>query len=66
LLDKEGRQEEAHRVGMRMDEVEPDSRNRVRILLEMSWLDIEAPEAHSQIELFEPLVKQHPENRSLA
>jgi tetratricopeptide (TPR) repeat protein len=66
LLDKEGRQEEAHRVGMRMHEVEPDPRDRVRILLEMSRLDIEAPEAHSQIELFEPLVKQHPENLSLA
>jgi tetratricopeptide (TPR) repeat protein len=61
LLDKEGRQEEAHRVGMRMHEVEPDPRDRVRILLEMSGLDIEAPEAHSQIELFEPLVKQHPQ-----
>jgi tetratricopeptide (TPR) repeat protein len=66
LLDKEGRQEEAHRVGMRMHEVEPDPRDRVRILLEMSRLDIEAPESHSQIVLFEPLVKQHPENLPLA
>ena len=65
LLDKEGRQEEAHRLGMRMHEVEPDPRDRVRILLEMSRLDIEEPEAHSQIVLFEPLVKQHPENLPL-
>ena len=66
LLDKEGRQEEAHRLGMRMHEVEPDPRDRVRILLEMSRLDIEAPETHSQIVLFEPLVKEHPENLPLA
>ena len=66
LLDKEGRQEEAHRLGMRLHEVEPDPRDRVRILLEMSRLDIEAPGPHSQIALFEPLVKQHPENLPLA
>ena len=66
LLDKEGRQEEAHRLGMRLHEVEPDPRDRVRILLEMSRLDLEAPEARSQIDLFETLVKQHPENLPLA
>ena len=66
LLDKEGRVEEAHRLGMRMHELEPDPRDRVRILLEMSRLDIEAPECHSQIELFERLQKQHPENLPLA
>jgi tetratricopeptide (TPR) repeat protein len=65
LLDKEGRVEEAHRLGMRMHELEPDPRDRVRILLEMSRLDIEVPECHSQIELFEPLQKQHPENLPL-
>jgi tetratricopeptide (TPR) repeat protein len=66
LLDKEGRQAEAHRVGMRLHEVEPDPRDRVRILLEMSRLDIESPEAHSQIELFGPLAKQRPESLPLA
>jgi tetratricopeptide (TPR) repeat protein len=66
LLDKEGRQQEAHRLGMRLHEVEPDPRDMVRILLEMSRLDIEEPEAHSQVVLFEPLVKQHPENLPLA
>ena len=65
LLDKEGRQEEAHRVGMRMFEVEPDPRDRARVLLEMSRLDIEAPETLSQIVLFEPLVKEHPEKLPL-
>jgi tetratricopeptide (TPR) repeat protein len=66
LLDKEGRQEEAHRVGMRMHETEPDPRDRIRILLEMSRLDIQMPEPYSQIVLFEPLVKEHPENLPLA
>jgi tetratricopeptide (TPR) repeat protein len=66
LLDKEGRTDEAHRLGMRLHELEPDPRDRVRILLEMARLDIEAPESHSQIELFEPLLKQHPENLPLA
>ena len=49
LLDKEGRTEEAHRLGMRLHEIEPDPRDRVRILLEMSRLDIETPEPLSQI-----------------
>ena len=66
LLDKEGRQKEAHRLGMRLHEIEPDPRDRVRILLEMSRLDIEAREARSsRILLLEPVVKQHPENLPL-
>jgi tetratricopeptide (TPR) repeat protein len=66
LLDKEGRVEEAHRLGMRLHAVEPDPSDRVRILLEMSRLDIEAPDPLSQVPLFEPLVKQHPEILPLA
>jgi len=66
LLDKEGRTEDAHRVGMRLHEVEPDPRDRVRILLEMCRLDIEMPDPLSQVQLFEPLVKQHPENFPLS
>jgi tetratricopeptide (TPR) repeat protein len=66
LLDKEGRLEEAHSLGMHLHEVEPDPRDRIRILLEMSRLDIEAPEPLSQIILFEPTIKQHPENFPLA
>ena len=65
LLDKEGRVEEAHRLGMRLYEIETDPRDRVRILLEMSRLDIETPDPLSQVELFEPLVKQHPEHLPL-
>jgi len=65
LLDKEGRTEEAHRLGMRLHEVEPDPRDRVKILLEMSRLDFETPDPLGQVELFESLVRQHPENLPL-
>jgi tetratricopeptide (TPR) repeat protein len=65
LLDKEGRVEEAHCLGMRLHEVEPDPRDRVRILLEMSRLDIETPDPLSQVELFEALVRAHPEHLPL-
>ena len=50
---------------MRVHEVEPDPRDRVRILLEMSRLDIETPDPLSQVLLFEPLVKEHPEHLPL-
>lgn len=66
LLDKESRTEEAHRLGMKLFEVEPDPRDRVRILLEMSRLDIEAPDPLSQVPLFEPIVQKHPENLPLS
>ena len=66
LLDKESRREEAHGLGMRVHEVEPDPRDRVRILLEMSRLDIEAPDPLMQVLLFEPLVKEHPEHLPLS
>jgi len=66
LLDKESRSEEAHQLGMKLHEVEPDRRDRVRILLEMSRLDIEAPDPLSQVPLFEPIIMAHPENLPLS
>jgi tetratricopeptide (TPR) repeat protein len=66
LLDKEGRTDEAHRLGMRLHATEQDPRDRVKILLEMSRIDIETPDPLSQVLLFEPLVQQHPENLPLA
>jgi tetratricopeptide (TPR) repeat protein len=66
LLDKESRTEEAHRLGMKLHEVEPDPRDRVRILLEMSRLDIEVVDPLSQVPLFEPIVQAHPENLPLS
>ena len=65
LLDKESRREEAHRLGMKVHEVEPDPRDRVRILLEMCRIDIETPDPLSQVLLFEPIVKEHPEHLPL-
>ncbi len=66
LLDKERRSRKAHRLGMKLHEVEPDPRDRVRILLEMSRLDIEVPDPLSQVPLFEPIVREHPENLPLS
>jgi tetratricopeptide (TPR) repeat protein len=65
LLDKESRREEAHRLALKVHEVEPDPRDRVRILLEACRIDIETPDPLMQVLLFEPLVKEHPEHLPL-
>ena len=66
LLDKEGRTAEAHSLGMRMHEVEPDPADRVKILLEMMRLDVEFPDPLSQLELFEPIARDHPEHQPIS
>jgi tetratricopeptide (TPR) repeat protein len=66
LLDFEGRTEDAHRLGMRLFEVEPDPRDRVRLLLEMSRLDIERVAAGSAVQTFAPVWRQHPAYLPLA
>ena len=66
LLDFEGRAEEAHRLGMRLFEVEPDPRDRARLLLEMSRLDIDKVAPGSQVQVFEPVWRQHPAYLPLA
>jgi tetratricopeptide (TPR) repeat protein len=66
LLDFEARTEEAHRLGMRLFEVEPDPRDRVRLLLEMSRLDIDRVAPGSLVQVFEPVWQQHSEYLSLA
>ena len=66
LLDFEGRTEEAHRLGMRLFEVEPDPRDRVRYLLEMSRLDIDRVAPGSVVQVFEPVWRRHPAHLSLA
>jgi tetratricopeptide (TPR) repeat protein len=60
LLDFQARSEEAHRLGMRLFEVEPDPRDRVRLLLEMSRLDIERVDPGSVVQVFEPVWRQDP------
>jgi tetratricopeptide (TPR) repeat protein len=66
LLDFEARTEEAHRLGMRLFEVEPEPRDRVRLLLEMSRLDIEKVAPGSVVQVFEPVSRQNPEYLPLA
>ena len=66
LLDFEARTEEAHRLGMRLFEVEPDPRDRVRLLLEMSRLDIDRVAPGSVVQVFEPVWRQHPAYLPLA
>jgi len=62
LLDFEGRAEEAHQLGMRLYESEPDPRDQVRLLLEMSRVDIDKIAPGSQVQVFEPVWKQNPGN----
>jgi tetratricopeptide (TPR) repeat protein len=66
LLDFQGRLDEAHELGMRLHEVEPDPRDRVRLLLEMIRIDIDKVAPGSQVQVFEPVYRQVPENLALA
>ncbi len=66
LLDKESRVQEAHRLGMRLQETEPDPLDRARLLLEMGRLDIDQVSPGSQVLLFGPLAREHPDNLPLA
>jgi tetratricopeptide (TPR) repeat protein len=66
LLDLAGRTEEAHRVGMRQCEVEPDPVDRVRLLVGVARLDIESVEAGAIVANFEPLYREHPDNMTIA
>lgn len=65
LLDKEGRVAEAHALGMRLVEVEPDPLDRARILLNVGRLDIDIVSPASQVLMFGDLARDHPENVEL-
>ncbi len=65
LLDKESRVPEAHAIGMKVIEAEPDPMDRVHLLLEMARMDIDQVSPSSQVILFGPLAKEHPENLAL-
>lgn len=65
LLDKEGRVPEAHEIGMKLIEVEPDPLDRARILLNLARLDIDIVNPASQVIMFGPLAREHPENLAL-
>ncbi len=66
LLDFQARVEEAHRLGMRLFEVEPDRRDQVRLLLEMTRLDIDRVAPGSVVQVFKPVWRQHPDDLPLA
>jgi tetratricopeptide (TPR) repeat protein len=66
LLDREGRRPEAHALGMRLIEVEPDPLDRARLLLEMTRMDIDQVAPGSQVLLFGPLAREHPDNLPLS
>ena len=66
LLGSERRGEEAHELGLRLHESEPDRRDRVRYLLELARLDLYKPDPASQAIMFEPVARQNPENLPLA
>jgi tetratricopeptide (TPR) repeat protein len=66
MLDMEGRAEEAHKLGMKLYEVEPDPRDRSRLLLELIRLDVERVAPGSVVQVFEPVWKEHPESLPLA
>jgi tetratricopeptide (TPR) repeat protein len=66
LLDKESRGTEAHELGMRLVEVEPDPLDRGRILLDLARQDIDNVNPWSQVNTFGPLAREHPENLALS
>jgi tetratricopeptide (TPR) repeat protein len=66
LLDLEARTDEAHRLGMQLFEVEPDPRDRVRLLLEMARLDIDRVAPGSLVQIFEPVWRRNSEYLPLA
>ena len=55
LLDLEGRTEEAHQLGMWIQGVEPDPRDRVRALLELSRIDVDKVAPESLVPIFQPV-----------
>jgi tetratricopeptide (TPR) repeat protein len=66
LLDHSGRVEEAHQLGIRMHENEPDPRDRVRLLLNLARLDVDKPSPGSQAQRFAALAPKVPDNLNVA
>jgi tetratricopeptide (TPR) repeat protein len=65
LLDKQSRGAEPHELGMRLVEVEPDRLDRTRILLDLARPDIDSVNPASQVTMFGPLAREHPEDLNL-
>jgi tetratricopeptide (TPR) repeat protein len=58
----QGREREAHRLAMKLFEVEPDPHDRVQLLLELIRQDSRPPAPASLVALFEPAVRNDPED----
>jgi tetratricopeptide (TPR) repeat protein len=61
-----GRRQDSHRLALVLFEREPDSHDRVQLLLELLRQDAQPLGADSLIETFEPLVKNHPDDKTAA
>jgi Flp pilus assembly protein TadD len=58
----QGREDDARRLALRLYEVEPDPHDRVLLLLELVKTDARPPAPGSIVKLFEPVVRQHPDD----
>jgi tetratricopeptide (TPR) repeat protein len=58
----QGREEEARRLALRLVAVEPDPHDRVLLLLELVKSDARPPAPGSIVKVFEPAVRQHPQD----
>jgi tetratricopeptide (TPR) repeat protein len=58
----QGREEDARRLALRLYEVEPDPHDRVLLLLELVRPDARPPAPGSIVKLFEPVVREHPDD----
>jgi tetratricopeptide (TPR) repeat protein len=56
----EWREDDARRLALRLFEIEPDSHDRVMLLLELLRHDARPPAPGSLVKLFEPVVRAHP------
>jgi tetratricopeptide (TPR) repeat protein len=62
LYHAQGRRRDAHRLSMRLFELEPDPHDRAQLLLELLRQDAQPISADSLIRTFEPSVKEHPDD----
>lgn len=56
----EERNQEAHDLALRLHAIEPDRRDRVQLLLELTREDVQPPDPGSLVDLFEPIARERP------
>jgi tetratricopeptide (TPR) repeat protein len=60
----QGRNDDARKLAVRLHEVEPDTRDRVQLLLELVRQDAQVPAPESVVQALEPAVRTNPGDRS--